>query len=467
MEKDWVVLKIDEKRMWASLTIKMPEGDEHPYFSPDFIENYIRGNGIKTGILRDNIEALANSVPYGEEVIVAKGKEPVKGRDGFYSYMVPLEDYKNKPTINHDGSVDYYNSLKLAMIEADQVFAVYSPPTGGEYGYTIFSEMLPPVKGKELRPLRGSGFYTDESRRTYKAKFGGRIFRQGERIVIEKVYVVKGDLDIEQGNIRFNGDVEIKGDVRSGLVIHTDGDIFIHGHVGGCSLAAGGSITIQRGVQGKDRCTITAGRDVACSFIERCRIKAEGNVYADSILDSEIIAKGKVIVSSKRGLILGGSVLGVQGVYAKTIGNEAGISTCITAGNIQEDIEELARMEERITRLKSDIQIFEKNQRVIDTMDGSRITREIETMRVKIIRAKVMLISDLKKIQQEYIILEDNMSRAKKEARICITGILYGNIRICIGRAWLVTTEAIKDIVFKNINNQIISLPGSEEKCTI
>lgn len=463
MERDWVVLKIDENRMWASLAIKEPEGEDSVYFSPDFIEKYIRENGITTGILRDNIEALADNAAYGQEVIVARGKEPVNGRDGFYSYMVPLEDYKNKPTINKDGSVDYYNSLKLAMIEADQVFAVYSPPTRGEYGYTIFSEMLPPIKGKELRPLRGSGFYTDDSRRTYKAKFGGRIYRQGERIVIEKVYVVKGDLDIEQGNISFNGDVEIKGDVRSGLVIRTDGDIFIHGHVGGCSLVAGGNITIQRGVQGKDRCTIAAGKDVACSFIERCRIEAGGNVYADSILDSEIIAREKVIVSSRRGLILGGSVLGVQGVQAKTIGNEAGISTCISAGYLLSDMEKLTVMSERISKLRNDIQVFEKNQRVIDTMDGSRITKEIEAMRVKIIRAKVILVSELKKIRQEYELLEDSMSRAKKEARICISGVAYGNIRISIGKAWLVTSEAIRDIVFKSINNQIISLPGSEE----
>ncbi len=462
MEKDWVVLKIDQQRMWASLAIKEPEGEENSYFSPEFIEAYLKENGITAGILRDNINALANQIAYGNEVIVAKGKEPVKGRDGVYSFTVTLEDAKSKPTINPDGSVDYYNSLKLAMVEEGDVFAVYEPATPGEYGYTVFSEMLPPVKGRELRPLRGKGFICSEDKRTYTAAFGGRIYRQEERIIIDKVYVVKGDLDIEQGNIKFNGDVEIKGDVRSGLTIETDGDIFVHGHVGGCNLMAGGNITIQRGIQGRDKCQITAKGNVACSFIERCNIFAEGNVYADSVLDADVCARQKVIVSSRKGLIVGANVTGVQGVEAKTAGNDTGVLTCITAGVMQEDIQKLSELTEKIAKLKTNVELLEKNLKTIEYMDGSKFTKDIEAMRMKIIRAKVLLVADLKNSQEEYKGLTEAVNKAKQEARVRITGVSYGDVRITIGRGTLLTTEPLKDIVYKNVNDEIVSLPGSE-----
>ena len=461
MERDWVELKIDEQRMWASLTIKRPIGEEFSYFSSDFIESYIKENGIKAGIIYENIQALSNVVPYGQEMLVAKGKPPVNGRDGFYSFTVATEDSKNKPTVNEDGSVDYYNSLKLAMVKEGDVIAVYQPPTPGEYGYTIFSEMLPPVKGRELRPLRGKGFkMTDDFR--YIALFDGRICRQEQRIVIEKVYSVKGDLDIEEGNIQFNGNVEIKGDVRSGLAIEAAGDIFVYGHVGACHLTAGGNITIRKGVQGRDKCIITAGKDVACSFIERCTIYADGNVYADSILDSEIIAKQQVIVSSKRGAIVGGNVTGVQGVVAKNAGNDTGILTVINAGVIQEDLNRLAQLVEEIDKAKSNNELLEKNLKIYEALDGSRRTKETEAVRMKILRAKIMVATEQKKLQEEYDQLEYSIETAKKEAMVHIKGVAYAGIKICIGRNSLVTQESLKDVKYKCVRDEVVLLSGDD-----
>lgn len=462
MEKDWVILNIDSRRMWASLTIKKPEGEEAPYFSPDFIEKYLKDNGITTGIIKENIEALSDCVAYGQEVVVAKGKEPIKGRDGFYTYMVVLEDCKNKPTINSDGTVDYYNSLKLAMVEEGDVIAVYEPATKGEYGYTIFAEMLQPLKGKDLRPLRGKGFNVSEDKKTYTAAYGGRIFKQDERIVIEKIYIVKGDLDIEQGNIRFNGDVEIKGDVRSGLVVETEGDIFVHGHVGACTLVAGGSITIRKGIQGRNKCDIVAGRDVACSFVERCRIHANGNVYADSILDSEIVARETIKVCSKKGIIVGGILTGMQGIVAKNVGNDVGISTVLSAGVIHDDLLRLSEISEKIQKIKTDVELLDKNLKIYESLEGERRTKETEAVRMKILRAKVLEAAELKKLQDEYNTLEAEVNLARTEAVVKITGIAYADTKICIGRSSLVTKESFKDVVYKVVNDEIVQLSGGE-----
>lgn len=462
MEKDWVVLKIDDCRMWASLSIKEPIGEESTYFSPEFIEGYLKENGITTGLIREAIGALSNCVAYGTDVVVARGKEPINGRDGFYKYMVPLEDSKNKPTINEDGSVDYYNSLNLAMVEEGDVFAVYEPATKGEYGYTIFAEMLPPVKGKELRPLRGKGFHVDEDERTYIASYSGRIYKQQERVVVEKMYIVKGDLDIEQGNIRFNGDVEIKGDVRSGLSIETEGDIFIHGHVGACQLTAGGSITIRKGVQGRNKCNIVAGKSIACSFIERCNITAGENVYADSILDSEVVARQKIIVSSKKGVIVGGNVLGVQGVISKMAGNAAGMPTQITAGVVAEDFEKLTHISESMKKIQEEMALLDKNLKVFDQLDGSKRTKETESMRMKIFRVKIIKSTEYKKLQEQYHFLESEIERARSEAMVHITGTSYVGVKVVIGRASLTNKESFKDIVYKNRNEEIIIMSGDE-----
>ncbi len=463
MEKDWVVLKIDDQRMWVSLAIKEPIGEEEPIFSVEFIEGYLRENGITAGIDRDAIVALSENVAYGQEVIVAKGKPAVNGRNGFFQFTAMVEDAKSKPVVNSDGSVDYYNSLKLAMIDKDEMFAVYVPATPGEYGYTVFSEMLPPVKGKELRPLRGKGFYISEDEKEYRASFRGRITKTENRITIEKIYVVKGDLDIEKGNINFNGDVEIMGDVRSGLSIITDGSIFVHGHVGGSLLVAGGNITIRKGVQGRNKCEIVAKGDIACSFVERCIIKSDSNIYADSILDSEVTAKQKVVVSSRKGLIVGGTVTGVQGVTLKEAGNETGVATVLQAGVVQEELEKVSRLTEERVKLVETIGLLEKNLKVYESLPGNRRTKETEAVRMKIFRAKVIKVTELKALDDTVAQLNEAIDTARRDAVVQVTGVSHAGIKVNIGRSCYISKDTWKDVVYKNINDNVVVQSGDDK----
>lgn len=462
MEKDWCVLKIDESRMWATLSIKQPEGEEQIHFSPEYIESYLKDNGITSGLNTEAIQALSNYVEYDREVEVARGKEPINGLDGVYNYTVMMEDAHSKPVINPDGTVDYHNSLKLAMIKQDELFAVYEPATNGEYGYTIFSEMLPPVKGKDLRPLRGRGFYTDENQREYRASVDGRLVRDGDRVTVEKVYYVRGDLDIEQGNIKFNGDVEIKGDVRSGLVIDTDGDIFVHGHVGACVLKAGKDISIKKGVQGRNKCCIEAGGNVVCSFVERCDIKAGKNIYADSILDSTVEAYGEVIVNSKKGIIVGGHIVGMQGISVREAGNSSNVVTDLVFGVLKRPLERSLTLAEDIKRITAEIGALDKHLKVYEALEGDRRTKETEAVRMKILRAKVIKNTDLKKLREEKEKLDEAIGNARDNAKLRVTGVAHAGIRVTCGQNTVSQREDWKDISYMLRNYKLKLLPGDD-----
>ncbi len=463
MERDWAVLRIDEHRMWVGLTIKEPIGEECSQFSPEFIEQYLRENGITAGINREAVAALATQVEYGQEVIVAQGKSPVNGQNGFFQYTVVLEDARSKPLVNQDGSVDYYNSLKLAMVQKGDLIAVYVPPTPGEYGYTVFSEMLPPVKGKELRPLRGNGFYVSGDGKEYRVSYDGRIYKENERIIVDKIYVVKGDLDIEKGNIHFNGDVEVKGDVRSGLEIKTDGDIFVHGHVGSCTLIAGGNVTIRKGVQGRKKCQIIAGKDIACSFVERCNMQAGGSIYADSILDSDVYAKQQVVVSSRKGLVLGGIISATQGIVAKEAGNDAGIGTILQAGVVTEEMQRVAELVQQHHKVTDEVELLNKNLKIYDSLDGSRRTKETETIRMKILRAKVIKTAEQKKLAEQLSKLNEDIMRARQHAGIRIHGTVYPGVKVNVGKDWYEVKDACKDVKFLFRQNRVVMLAGDDE----
>lgn len=462
MERDWVYLKIDDDRMRVALCIKIPEGEEAPHFSPEFIEAYLHENGITTGIDKNAIAMLSQYVEYGKDVVVARGKPPVNGKDGMYSFNVAMEDIKDKPDVNADGSVDYYNSLKLAMVKKDELIAVYIPPTPGEYGYTVFAEMLPPIKGRELRPLRGKGFTISEDGREYRASTNGRIYRDGERIIIENVYVVKGDLDIEKGNLNFNGDVEVSGDVRSGLTINADGNIYVHGHVGGCRLISGGKITIRKGIQGRNKCTIVAEGDVICSFMERCTINSGGDVYADSILDCDIAARNKVYVNSKKGMIVGGNISAMQGILAKHVGNELGVGTMLVAGVTPDHMREVAILTETLEKINANLELLDKSLKMYDRIPGSKCTKETEAIRTKILRAKVMEAARQKKFKERFEIVNQEIDKAKEEANVRITGVVYVGTRISMFGSVYTVNEDFKDVKYIYRNYQVEQLSGEE-----
>ncbi|MSQ61716.1 MAG: DUF342 domain-containing protein [Dehalococcoidia bacterium] len=64
---------------------------------------------------------------------------------------------------------------------------------------------------------------------TIVSSFAGRpLFKQG-RIEVLPVYEVSGDLDFSVGKITFLGDVIIRGDIKPGFSIHTNGSVTVRG----------------------------------------------------------------------------------------------------------------------------------------------------------------------------------------------------------------------------------------------
>ena len=75
--------------------------------------------------------------------------------------------------------------------------------------------------------------------------------------------VLKVDnVDNSTGNLRFNGDVVVKGFVQEGFEIHSTGNVRIEGSVEGASIYADGSILLVNGINGMGRGILQAGKEV-------------------------------------------------------------------------------------------------------------------------------------------------------------------------------------------------------------
>lgn len=77
---------------------------------------------------------------------------------------------------------------------------------------------------------------------------------------------------------------------------------------------------------------LKAGGDICAQFFESTKVKAEGNVISGSILHSTIDAGGKIIVSGRKGFIVGGEVKCASTLEVNTIGNKMETQTIIKVG---------------------------------------------------------------------------------------------------------------------------------------
>lgn len=455
MEKELITCKIDPQKMWVHMAVNQPENRIAEPIPVSYFKEHLRQKGVVYGIDESALEYLAGSTKYGEEIVVAQGKKPEKGIDGFYEYFVNLEDKKAKPVVAEDGTVDYLNSLEIAMVEEGQAIAKYHPPTPGEPGVNVYGEEVKAQQGKALPSLKGKGFESTEDGKDYFAKVSGRIFLDNGRICVDPIYVVTGDLGIGHGNIKFNGDVEIRGDMHSGLQIDAEGSIFITGHVGNCKLNAKENVTIGDGIQGKYGCEINAGGDVAANFVEHCTIKAGGNIYANSLLNSTVYARESVIVTSKNGMIVGGNVRGIQAVHVKNLGNEAGVRTRVSFGETLDLVTEMTELKKRQKKVEFDISVFEEKAKVFDQTGVSFGGTDTKKLKRQIAQAKVLRQTEEKELIKEIEKLDDMIKRAKASAHVYVSGTIHSGVILTSDNASVVQGETMREIVFRKRYNAI------------
>ena len=99
---------------------------------------------------------------------------------------------------------------------------------------------------------------------------------------VDDVYQIRGDVDFHTGNIDFNGDVIIGGDVKSGFKIISKGNIYVNGTVESSDLQSNeGSIFIKNGIQGKNNCSIKALKgSVFTGYVQNASIECGSLFHA-------------------------------------------------------------------------------------------------------------------------------------------------------------------------------------------
>ena len=222
---------------------------------------------ITYGIRENVIRQFLHKREYCTDIVIAQGTRPRDGSDAYIEYHFDVE-LKATPTLKEDGSVDFHHLGGINHIEKDALLATLHEADFGDAGTDVYGNPIKPrsVINKKLR--FGKNIYQSEDRTQIFSSIDGHVHLEEDRVFVSDTYEVLADVDASTGDIEYDGNVDIKGNVRTGFTVRASGDINVKGVVEGATLIAGGQITIQRGIQGMNKGMIDCAGNVYAKFIE-------------------------------------------------------------------------------------------------------------------------------------------------------------------------------------------------------
>lgn len=353
-EEEYVRIKISQDRMYA-IGRFYPPSNKGSCMNSKEIMNSLTQVGIKEGIVQDNIESFINNRRYCEDIILAKGVKPVEGKDAVIIYHFNT-DTTVKPKVNDDGTVDFHQLNVISTINKGDLLATLEPAIDGKNGYDIYGNVLKP--GKIVRKIlrHGKGIHLSDDGLMMYSDVNGHAMLRDNRVFVANTYEVPANVDVSTGDINYEGNVSIKGNVITGFSVQAKGDIIVDGVVEGATLRAGGNIILKRGMQGMSRGTMEAEGNIISKFIENAEVKAGGYITTEAILHSKISARGDVTVGGKKGFVTGGEIRSATSITIKTAGSTMGTNTVLEVGIDPTVSDEFKSLDQNINSMRTDME---------------------------------------------------------------------------------------------------------------
>lgn len=445
-------VRITEDCMEAYMTVP-PMGTPEKY-TVEYLTDVLHLNHIKIGIIPENLQKIIDNNIYNKEVLVAQGAEAQDGEDGYFEYLFNT-NLSQKPIVLEDGTVDYKNIKMIELVEPGQKIAVYHPGTNGTNGYNLAAQFKLAKHGAELPPLKGTGFERLEDGVTYRAIVGGKITELNNRVNIFPVHELYGDVDLSSGNIEFNGDVIVHGNVLEGMSIKATGTVTIDRIVESAYIEGKKGVILRGGVLGKNGAKVRSKGNITAQFLEYADVKTEADIEADSFLDSHVYAGGTIKLNGKKGCIVGGSTHAVRGIEAREIGNMAGANTDVSVGVHKKVYEQIKTIDREMKDDEKQLQRIEEGLVQFETiMRQKGLSFRNDPRRMALVKEKVRLSAQIAGRKEELEGLQQIIS-ASSTACIQVIRNVYSGVRVSVDEQTIQVLEPHKTVEFKKYMGRI------------
>lgn len=424
-------LRITDDRMMAIIRF-YPPSKNGKYMTEKDILNELDREKISYGVLDKFIKAYLMGRQFCRDIPIAKGKPIVNGKNAEIIYKFNTQPTA-KPKLLEDGSVDFHELNMFMSVKSGDLLAELIPAVLGEAGIDVFGNELPPPRVHTRALKYGRNISISEEKTRIYSEVDGDVKLENDTVFVSNTYYVAADIDNSTGDIKYNGNIVINGNVRSGFKVEATGDIEVKGVMEGATLIAGGNIVLKRGVQGMGKGYLQSGNDIVTKFIESCTVKAERVVNTGSSLHSDIEAGEMVIVSGKKGFLIGGTISAGKKIEASVFGNKMNTSTILKVG-VKPEV--LDRYKDLTVSIKENQEELLKHRQILENFKKKMAEGQ------KILPNQMMLIKqsgdefkklavEVEKESSEYMLLKEEIE-ANKNGKVVVNYSVFPGVCIYI-----------------------------------
>ena len=443
--RPWFHLSTDKIYAWMLIFPPIGKGAE---VTRDMIYQALAAQNISYGLDTTLLDRAAHDRErYFTLYLVAKGKPAFDGRNGNIVDYFPRA-IQRVLEVNEFGQVDYTALNLICNVEEGQEICHLIRPTEGEPGRTVTNQEVPAKSGKAVPLPKGRNTEISEDGDTLIASMPGHVEFSGSTFQVKPVLDIDGDVDFSTGNIKFVGDVNIKGDVLSGFSVKAMGNIYVGGVVeAGSTVEAGGDLTVVKGILGDGTTVIRAGRCIFAKYIENATIFVRENLQTDCIVNGRIYCDGEVLIRSGRGSIIGGRVWAAKRVSASAIGAKSEVKTSVALGGMP-----CATLEKDLVRKKL------KNLAVEMEKLEAQLDSPAKTSLLGKVRMKISVSENrLKQLEEELDNGQMEMKNQKEQdSGRMECGVAYAGTEISIGDEFLRLRQETHQCVAKLLCDEIV-----------
>jgi uncharacterized protein (DUF342 family) len=324
--EQYIQFGITPERMTLSLASTATANGVH--FTEKKLAFFLSRKGVRHGINTELLKKICEGQLFKTSFEVASATKPVQGEDASLEYLVVISP-DSRPQVRQDGKVDYREIKSFASVAAKQVIARKKPATPGTAGIAITGDPLPATPGRDIQLPVGRNTEISPDGNSLIATKAGIISQEAGAVNVIELLDIPKDIDFSTGNIKYNGDVLVHGNVMPGFAIEAEGSIHIKGEVESAKvLSRNGEVIIEHGIVGKGDTLINGKKGIHVAFAQDATLVTEGTLLVDKYLLNCDATCFALQTKDNHGSIIGGQTRAEKSIMAGHFGSDKGIKTC-------------------------------------------------------------------------------------------------------------------------------------------
>lgn len=438
----------DEMKAFVKIT---PPGPGGRHLEVQDVINALKGHGVIIGFLEKEIKEALEADIYMQDIQAARGIAPKHGEDGRIEYKVDV--HKDRVNLEEDasGRVDYKKMNLVENVVVGQILAEKIPPSPGKMGRTLFNRMIEARDGKDIELKAGRNTILSDDGNRVIAEINGQVVFAHEKLNVDPVYRVQGDVGPRTGNIMFLGSIVITGNVLDNYEVKAAGNIEVQGSVQKARIEAEGDIVVKQGIVGREGAQVeTTGGSLMARFIQSAEVKVSGDVIVqEGILHSNMEAGGNIICNGRRAQVVGGTIRARKEIRARMIGSQAYTATDITVGT---DPRLLAQSEELNRMLVEAEEKGRKSEKTLKTLnarktaDPEAFTEDQEEQLKEMEKILQQVAAKKKELDAEITRLNEYMDELGAEGKVHAEKEIFPGVTVHIKEAALNISDTYNSV---------------------